>query len=183
MSTKEDMSAFWNNKNASQTLKDYGGTISEEFATSYLIKKRFSEEHENGDIYINDIEYYPMGTTQNTQINLERLFENGFSTENSSMREPQNIFSYIHLLLFYKIFYDIFPQVFPSFLKLYNLSRLHSILFSTYIALIIQNLLYRLMYLYNHQNIKNVLYIFRVEGVCGSKSIISDIRDFNRDSS
>lgn len=97
LSTKEDMSAFWNNKNASQTLKDYGGTISEEFATSYLIKKRFSEEHENGDIYINDIEYYPMGTTQNTQINLERLFENGFSTENSSMREPQNIFSYAML--------------------------------------------------------------------------------------
>ena len=97
LSTKEDMSAFWNNKNASQTLKVYGGTISEEFATSYLIKKRFSEEHENGDIYINDIEYYPMGTTQNTQINLERLFENGFSTENSSMREPQNIFSYAML--------------------------------------------------------------------------------------
>ena len=43
LSTKEDMSAFWNNKNASQTLKDYGGTISEGFATSYLIKKRFSE--------------------------------------------------------------------------------------------------------------------------------------------
>lgn len=97
LSTKDDMSAFWNNKNASQTLKDYGGTISEEFATSYLIKKRFSEEHENGDIHINDIEYYPMGTTQNTQINLERLFENGFSTENSSMREPQNIFSYAML--------------------------------------------------------------------------------------
>lgn len=99
LTTKTESASITNNKNADQTIREYGGTVAEEFATSYLIKKKFSEAHENGDIYINNIEYYPMGTTENTQINLEKLFEDGFSTENSSMREPQNIFSYAMLAI------------------------------------------------------------------------------------
>ena len=35
-----------------------------------------------------------MGTTESIEIDLEKLFTNGFSTEHSSIREPQSIFTY-----------------------------------------------------------------------------------------
>lgn len=99
LTTKENGEMIQTNKNAVETLEDYGKTVAEEFATSYLIKKKFSDEHENGDIFINKIESYPMGSTECTQIDLEKLFTDGFSTENCSMREPQSISSYSMLAI------------------------------------------------------------------------------------
>ena len=80
-------------------LIEYGEIVSEKFATAYIMKKKFSELHENGDIYIQNIKYYPFGTTENCQINLEKLFQNGFSTKRCSMRVPQSIVSYSMLAL------------------------------------------------------------------------------------
>ena len=80
-------------------LIEYGEIVSEKFATAYIMKKKFSELHENGDIYIKNIKYYPFGTTENCQINLEKLFQNGFSTKICSMRVPQSIVSYSMLAL------------------------------------------------------------------------------------
>lgn len=99
LTTKENGEMIQTNKNAVETLEDYGKTVAEEFATSYLLKKKFSDEHENGDIFINKIESYPMGSTECTQIDLEKLFTDGFSTENCSMREPQSISSYSMLAI------------------------------------------------------------------------------------
>ena len=94
LKTKEDGEVVLDNKNAMQTMSAYGSTVSEEFATSYLIKKKFAEAHENGDINIHNVDFYPMGTTESTMINIEKLFQDGFSTENSQIREPQNILTY-----------------------------------------------------------------------------------------
>ena len=80
-------------------LIEYGEIVSEKFATAYIMKKKFSELHEDGDIYIKNIKYYPFGTTENCQINLEKLFQNGFSTKRCSMRAPQSIVSYSMLAL------------------------------------------------------------------------------------
>lgn len=80
-------------------LIEYGEIVSEKFATAYIMKKKFSELHENGDIYIKNIKYYPFGTTENCHINLEKLFQNGFSTKRCSMRVPQSIVSYSMLAL------------------------------------------------------------------------------------
>ncbi|MBF0978667.1 MAG: anaerobic ribonucleoside triphosphate reductase [Clostridiales bacterium] len=80
-------------------LIEYGEIVSEKFATAYIMKKKFSELHENGDIYIKNIKYYPFGTTENCQINLEKLFQNGFSTKRCSMRVPQSVVSYSMLAL------------------------------------------------------------------------------------
>ena len=80
-------------------LIEYGEIVSEKFATAYIMKKKFSELHENGDIYIKNIKYYPFGTTENCQINLEKLFQNGFSTKRCSMRAPQSVVSYSMLAL------------------------------------------------------------------------------------
>ena len=79
------------------TMLQYGSTISKEFAKSYLMKKKFAEAHDNGDIHIHDMDFLPMGTTTCMQIELDRLFKNGFSTGHGHLREPNDIMSYSSL--------------------------------------------------------------------------------------
>ena len=76
------------------TMLQYGSTVSKEFAKSYLMKPRFSEAHESGAIHIHDMDFLPMGTTTCMQIELDRLFKNGFSTGHGHLRPPQDIMSY-----------------------------------------------------------------------------------------
>ena len=76
------------------TMLQYGSTVSKEFAKAYLMKPKFAEAHENGDIHIHDMDFMPMGTTTCCQIDLEKLFEHGFSTGHGHLREPNDIMSY-----------------------------------------------------------------------------------------
>jgi len=76
------------------TMLQYGSTVSKEFAKTYLMKPRFSEAHDSGAIHIHDMDFLPMGTTTCMQIELDRLFKNGFSTGHGHLREPQDIMSY-----------------------------------------------------------------------------------------
>ena len=76
------------------TMLQYGSTISREFAKSYLMKKKFADAHENGDIHIHDMDFLPMGTTTCNQIDLAKLFKGGFSTGHGHLREPNDIMSY-----------------------------------------------------------------------------------------
>lgn len=79
------------------TMLQYGSTISREFAKAYLMKQKFSEAHDNGDIHIHDMDFLPMGTTTCMQIDLDKLFKNGFSTGHGHLREPNDIMSYAAL--------------------------------------------------------------------------------------
>ena len=76
------------------TMLQYGSTVSKEFAKAYLMKKKFADAHDNGDIHIHDMDFLAMGTTTCTQIDLSKLFKNGFSTGHGYLREPQDIMSY-----------------------------------------------------------------------------------------
>ena len=76
------------------TMLQYGSTISKEFAKSYLMKAKFSDAHDDGDIHIHDMDFMPMGTTTCMQIELDRLFKNGFSTGHGYLRRPNDIMSY-----------------------------------------------------------------------------------------
>ena len=76
------------------TMLQYGSTVSKEFAKSYLIKKKFADAHDSGDIHIHDLDFMPMGTTTCLQIDLNKLFKNGFSTGHGFIREPNDIMSY-----------------------------------------------------------------------------------------
>ena len=76
------------------TMLQYGSTVSKEFAKTYLMKPRFSEAHDSGAIHIHDMDFLPMGTTTCMQIELDRLFKNGFSTGHGHLRSPQDIMSY-----------------------------------------------------------------------------------------
>ena len=76
------------------TMLQYGSTVSKEFAKSYLIKKKFADLHDAGDIHIHDMDFEAMGTTTCMQIELDRLFKKGFSTGHGYLRPPKDIMSY-----------------------------------------------------------------------------------------
>ena len=76
------------------TMLQYGSTVSKEFAKAYLMKKRFADAHDDGDIHIHDMDFLAMGTTTCMQIELDRLFKKGFSTGHGHLRTPNDILSY-----------------------------------------------------------------------------------------
>ncbi|MBE6139931.1 MAG: anaerobic ribonucleoside triphosphate reductase [Firmicutes bacterium] len=76
------------------TMLQYGSTVSKEFSKAYLMKKKYSQAHEDGDIHIHDMDFLAMGTTTCCQIDLDKLFKNGFSTGHGHLREPNDIMSY-----------------------------------------------------------------------------------------
>ena len=76
------------------TMLQYGSTVSKEFAKTYLMKKKFSQAHDEGDIHVHDMDFLAMGTTTCMQIELDRLFKHGFSTGHGHLRTPASIGSY-----------------------------------------------------------------------------------------
>ena len=76
------------------TMLQYGSTVSREFSKDYLMKKKFADAHDDGDIHIHDMDFMPMGTTTCMQIDLNKLFKGGFSTGHGHLREPNSITSY-----------------------------------------------------------------------------------------
>ena len=78
-------------------MLQFGSTVSKEFAKAYQMAQNFYEAHDSGQIHIHDMDFLPMGTTTCNQINLEQLFENGFSTGHGHLRKPKDIISYAAL--------------------------------------------------------------------------------------
>ena len=76
------------------TMLQYGSTLAKEFAKSYQMQKRFAEAHDSGLIHIHDMDFLNMGTLTCCQINLDKLFDGGFSTGHGFLREPNSIMSY-----------------------------------------------------------------------------------------
>lgn len=76
------------------TMLQYGSTVSKEFSKAYLMKPKFAEAHDSGAIHIHDMDFYPMGTTTCMQLDLNKLFKNGFSTGHGYLRPPKDIMSY-----------------------------------------------------------------------------------------
>jgi len=79
------------------TMLQYGATVSKEFAKAYLMKPEFASMHDEGYIHIHDMDFLAMGTTTCCQIDLERLFRNGFDTGHGYIRPPQDISTYSSL--------------------------------------------------------------------------------------
>lgn len=75
----------------------YASTISRQFAITYLMKKKFSDAHENGDIYIHGMNFIPTGTTSSCQIDLNKLYDNGFYVGKNYINEPNGIIAYAKL--------------------------------------------------------------------------------------
>ena len=79
------------------TMLHFGSTISKEFAKAYLMDAKYSRAHDEGAIHVHDLDFLPMGTTTCNQIDLDKLFKNGFSTGHGYLRCPNDIMSYAAL--------------------------------------------------------------------------------------
>ena len=76
------------------TMLHFGSTVSKEFAKAYLMDNKYARAHDEGAIHIHDLDFWAMGTTTCTQIDLNKLFKNGFSTGHGFLRTPNSIGSY-----------------------------------------------------------------------------------------
>ena len=74
----------------------YGSEGAKHFNEMYVLKPEFSEAHRNGDIHIHDLDFYTLTTTC-CQIDILKLFKDGFSTGHGVLREPNDIASYSSL--------------------------------------------------------------------------------------
>ena len=75
------------------SMLKYGSEGAKHFNEMYVLNPKFSEAHRNGDIHIHDLDFYTLTTTC-CQIDILKLFKDGFSTGHGVLREPNDISSY-----------------------------------------------------------------------------------------
>ena len=78
------------------TMLKYGSEGSKYFIDNRILPKDIAAAHINGDIHIHDKDFY-MLTETCCQIDLLKLFKDGFSTGHGCLREPNDIRSYAAL--------------------------------------------------------------------------------------
>ena len=75
------------------TMLKYGSESAKQFYEMCVIDPKFARAHREGDIHIHDMDFYTLTTTC-CQIELSKLFKDGFSTGHGVLREPNDIASY-----------------------------------------------------------------------------------------
>lgn len=78
------------------TMLKYGSEGAKNFYHLCVLKPIHSEAHKNGDIHIHDLDFLTLTTTC-CQIDLIKLFKDGFCTGEGFLREPQSIGCYAAL--------------------------------------------------------------------------------------
>lgn len=78
------------------TMLKYGSESVKDFYLTHVLSKDCAQAHINGDIHIHDLDFYTLTLTC-CQIDLLKLFHNGFSTGHGFLREPNDIRSYAAL--------------------------------------------------------------------------------------
>ncbi|MCF0144154.1 MAG: anaerobic ribonucleoside triphosphate reductase [Firmicutes bacterium] len=75
------------------TMLKYGSEGAKQFYEMFVLKPEHSKAHRDGDIHIHDMDFLTLTTTC-CQIDIDKLFKNGFSTGHGHLREPNDIQSY-----------------------------------------------------------------------------------------
>ena len=75
------------------TMLKFGSEGAKQYYDMYVLPSQMSRAHKNGDIHVHDLDFYTLTTTC-CQIDLIKLFADGFSTGHGYLREPNNIASY-----------------------------------------------------------------------------------------
>jgi ribonucleoside-triphosphate reductase (formate) len=78
------------------TMLKYGSEGAKQFYEMYVLRPEHGKAHREGDIHIHDLDFLTLTTTC-CQIEIEKLFKNGFSTGHGFLREPNDIQSYAAL--------------------------------------------------------------------------------------
>lgn len=128
------------------TMLRYGSEGAKQFYEMFILNPKHSKAHKEGDIHIHDLDFLTLTTTC-CQIDIEKLFQSGFSTGHGYIREPNNIQSYSALACIAiqsnqndqhggqsipNFDYGMAPGVRKSYKKLYlqNLSKSLELLFN-----------------------------------------------------
>lgn len=85
-----------NGDTAMGAMLQYGANTAKEYNLNWLIPQEIAVLHTDGWIHIHDLDFYAWTTTC-TQIELRKLFKNGFNTGHGHLREPKSIGSYAAL--------------------------------------------------------------------------------------
>ena len=85
-----------NTDTAMGTMLKFGTESAKDFFDKYIIPPHIAEADRDGDIHIHDKDFYTLTETC-CQIDLLKLFKNGFSTGHGYLREPNSIRSYAAL--------------------------------------------------------------------------------------
>ncbi|MCR4819041.1 MAG: anaerobic ribonucleoside triphosphate reductase [Fretibacterium sp.] len=72
------------------TMLRYGSEGAKHFNEIFVLRPEQAEAHRNGDIHIHDMDFLTLTTTC-CQIDLNKLFKNGFGTGHGTLREPSGI--------------------------------------------------------------------------------------------
>ncbi|MGN0664129.1 MAG: anaerobic ribonucleoside triphosphate reductase [Negativibacillus sp.] len=75
------------------TMLKYGSEGAKAFDEMFVLDPEHAKAHRSGDIHIHDLDFLTLTTTC-CQIDLTKLFHNGFSTGHGFLREPNDIMSY-----------------------------------------------------------------------------------------
>lgn len=78
------------------TMLKYGSVGAKEFYEMYVLDPKHAKAQADGDIHIHDMDFYTLTTTC-CQIDLTKLFTDGFSTGHGYLRTPNEISSYAAL--------------------------------------------------------------------------------------
>ncbi len=78
------------------TMLKYGSEGAKQFFNMFVLKPDHAKAHQAGDIHIHDLDFLTMTTTC-CQIDLLKLFKDGFTTGHGVLREPNSIASYAAL--------------------------------------------------------------------------------------
>ena len=78
------------------TMLKYGSETAKSYYQLCVLKPAHAKAHKNGDIHIHDLDFLTLTTTC-CQIDLIKLFKDGFCTGEGFLREPQSIGSYAAL--------------------------------------------------------------------------------------
>jgi ribonucleoside-triphosphate reductase len=74
----------------------FGSEGAKQFYNMFVLSPDHAKAHSDGDIHIHDLDFLTLTTTC-TQIDIVKLFKNGFSTGHGMLREPNDISSYAAL--------------------------------------------------------------------------------------
>ncbi len=85
-----------NGDTAMGTMLKYGSEGAKQFYEMYVLDPVHAKAHRDGDIHIHDLDFLTLTTTC-CQIDIIKLFENGFSTGHGFLRTPNDIASYAAL--------------------------------------------------------------------------------------
>lgn len=82
-----------NGDTAMGTMLKYGSEGAKQFCEMFILKPEHAKAHRDGDIHIHDLDFLTLTKTC-CQIDIVKLFKNGFSTGHGHLRQPNDIQSY-----------------------------------------------------------------------------------------